>query len=140
MQRFIRFTSIILILFFFLLLQSCSKGCRRGEEAKLKQAEELIKKNEHKEASKILDEIIKNNPKSEKAYELRIKLNLQGKKQKEEELLGDYDKVVEIKGSEQLPLLKEICLNMIRYFLSSDDAEVKMGAIKAVADLGESSF
>ena len=138
MQKFHKFCLKIFIVFIIFYLQGCSKGCRSGEDNKLKEVGKLIQKSELKEASKILYEIIKNNPKSDKAYEMRIKLYSQLKR--DGDLLDDYDKIAEIRGAEQFPLLKEICLGFIRTSFDNDDVDIKIDTVKAVTDLNESFF
>lgn len=138
MPKLHRLCLVVFIVFLICYLQGCIKGCRSGEDKKLKEVGELIQKNNLKDASKILYEIIKNNPQSDKAYEMRIKLYSQLKR--DGDVLDDYEKIVEIRGTEQLPLLKEICLGMMRISFENDDVDIKIDTIKAVTDLNESFF
>jgi len=95
MSKLHRFCSAVFIVFLICFLQGCVRGCKSGEDKKLKEVEEQIRKNNLKDASKILYEIIKNNPQSDRAYEMRIELSSQLKKDRD--MLDDYEKIVEIK-------------------------------------------
>src|SRR3989304_10095459 len=109
MLKILRFNLIAVIIFSIILTQACTKSCKKSEESKIRKAARLLEKNKLKECSKLLYEIIKDNPGNEKAYELRIKLN--SALRKDNQVFRDYDEIVKIRGSENLPLLKEICSN-----------------------------
>ena len=138
MPKLHRFYSAVSIVFLLCFIQGCIKGCKSGEDKKLKEVEEQIRKNNLKDASKMLYEIIKNNPQSDKAYEIRIELYSQLKRDRD--ILDDYEKIVEIRGNEQMPLLKKICFDLMRTSFENDDADVKIDTIKAVTDLNEIFF